>query len=333
MSKILLLLFIIVNTFAQEYIAKEEESWNLQRSNFYFENDMYFNTDYDYTAGVRLSFLYHIQNPKKNIYDISLLDFGGSSTYRSFALVHQIYTPKNKKQKTLIVDDRPYAGWTYFEAGLHKSSKTHLRSLNLKLGIVGPTSGAEHFQNFIHDTIGAEHVYGWDNQLHNELGINLKYTHKWRFLYLKQKLLETSLVPFGEIELGNISIKATAGFSMRIGYNIPKDFGVSSIDIGGEDGIPSFEENILCNQKDWSFSINISGASSAVSKDIFLDGNTDGDSHSVKKKNLIGYYGVGFSIRYKKFIFDFIKTYNTKKFNTENGGHDTGTIVFSWLYN
>ncbi|MCW9025758.1 MAG: lipid A deacylase LpxR family protein [Thiovulaceae bacterium] len=332
MKILFLTVLIFLNLFAQESY-KRGEIWELERSNFYFENDMYFDTDYDYTAGLRLSWLFHIKHPKKNIYDISPLDFGGSSTYRSFALVNQIFTPKNKEQKTLITDDRPYAGWTYFETGLHKSSKRNLRSINLKVGIVGPLSGAENFQNFLHKVIGAQHVNGWENQLHNELGINLKYTHKWRFLYSDKNFFESAIVPFGEMELGNVSTKATAGFSIRIGYNIPKDFGVSSIDIGGEDGIPSYKENLMSNKKVWSFSFNLNAATSAVARDIFLDGNTDGDSHSIKKERIIGYTGGGFSLRYKRFILDFIRVYNTKKFNSENGGHDTGSIVLSWIYN
>ena len=331
MLRILLLTLLSINIIASDNNYRGEK-WHLERSNFYFENDMFFDTDYDYTAGIRLSWLYHVENPRKNIYDLSPLDFGNSNTYRSFALVHQIFTPMDKEKKELIVDDRPYAGWTYFEMGIHKSSKTHLRSLNLKVGLIGPLSGAEKFQNFLHNVISAQHVNGWNNQLHNELGINFKYTHKWRFLYEERDFFEVSVVPLGEFEIGNISTKATAGFSLRIGQNIPKDFGVSSIDIGGEDGIPAYKGSLIANNKDWSYNINLFGATSFVARDIFLDGNTDGDSHWVEKEKVIGYIGAVFSIRYKRFILDFIRVYNTKKFNSENNGHDTGSIVLSWIY-
>ena len=330
MFKIFVLLLLSIYLYGDN--KQKKEIWTHERSNFYFENDMYFGRDYDYTAGLRLSTLYHIKNPLKNIYDFSPLNFGGADTYRSFALVHQIYTPKNKEVSYLIKDDRPYAGWTYFEVGIHKSSKTHLRSLNVKLGIVGPLAGAEANQNYLHNAIGAQHVNGWDNQLHNEPGFNLKYTHKWRFRYDEGKFLQSSFIPFSELELGNISTKATTGFSMRIGKNIPKDFGVSSIDIGGEDGIPSYEESLLSKKQDWSFSLNMNAAASMVAWDIFLDGNTDGDSHSVKKEEIIGYVGAGFSIRYKNFIIDFVRIYNTRKFNSEDKGQNTGSLIFSWIY-
>lgn len=332
MLKIFLLLFIFFNLFAQDN-GDESEKWDIVRSNIYFENDMYFNTDYDYTAGIRLSFLYNVKNPGENIFDFSPLNFGDANTYRSFAIVHQMYTPKNKYATMLIPDDRPYAGWTYLETGLHKSSRKHLRSLNIKVGIIGPYSGAEDLQNFTHRVIGYPRVYGWDNQLSTEVGVNLKYSHKWRLMYKKNHIFESSFVPFGEIELGNVSTKATGGFSMRIGYNIPKDFGVSSIDIGGEDGIPAYKEEILTKNKCWSFSFNIHAATSLVARDIFLDGNTFKESHSVNKEEIIGYGGVGISIRYQRFIFDFIQTYNTRKFTSEDRGHDTGSIVISWIFN
>jgi len=329
MLRTLFILFIGVNIYAQ---SSDTEIWTLKRSNFYFENDMYFNTDYDYTAGIRLSWLYHVKNPRKNIYDVSPFNFGGSDTYRNFALVHQIFTPKNKSSKALQTKDRPYAGWTYFESGIHRSSASNLHSLNLRVGIVGKYSGAEFFQNALHKLIDAQHVNGWDNQLHNELGINFKYTHKRRFFFTKQNKLDLSFIPFTEIELGNVSTEMTAGFAVRVGYNIPKDFGVSSIDVGGEDGIPSHKGHLFSHKQAWSYSFNLNMATSLVARDIFLDGNTFKNSHKVNKEQMIAYGGIGFSLQYKRFVFDFIQTYNTRKFNSEDKGHDTGSIVLSWIY-
>jgi hypothetical protein len=84
--------------------------------------------------------------------------------------------------------------------------------------------------------------------------------------------------------------------------------------------------------KNWSFSVNLLGAGSVVARDIFLDRNTFRDSHSVEKEPFVYYYGFGFTLRYKNFIFDFIEINNSKKFKLEKKGHGVGTMVFSWLY-
>jgi hypothetical protein len=168
--KILILLLISINLYSEDNTkTTPDEIWKLKRFNFYYENDTFFLTDYDYTAGARISWLYSIENQRKDIFDYLPFKFGGSNAYRSFAFVNQIYTPKDTQETALITDDRPYAGWTYFEVGLHRSSKTHLRSLNIKLGVIGSLSGAENLQNFIHSVINEPEVKGWDNQLKNEL--------------------------------------------------------------------------------------------------------------------------------------------------------------------
>ena len=119
---------------------------------------------------------------------------------------------------------------------------------------------------------------------------------------------------------------------MRIGWNIPKDFGVSSLDTGGEVGIPINGEYNEMLKKAWSFSFNLSGAGSAVIRDIMLDGNSFKTSHSVEKNNFVGYLGYGFSIRYKSFMFEYINNVNSKKFVLEEKPHAVGTVVASWLF-
>jgi len=309
-----------------------EEQWILDRFNFYFEDDIYTQTDDGYSAGERLALLYFIENEDYAIYDALFLDVGDTHSYCTLALTNQIFTPTDTQSTALQVDDRPYAGWTYVDIGIHKSSKRHLRSLSLKVGMVGPASGSEHIQNSVHKWIDSDTAKGWDNQLHNELGVNLKYAHKWCMASDFQSNLEWSIIPFVSAELGNVAINALGGFNARFGYDIPKDFGVSSIDIGGEPGIPIYDEYQRMKSQKWSFSFNVTASGSAVARDIFLDGNTFSSSHSVEKENYIYYYGLGFTVRYKSFVFDFLEVHNSERFKKENKGHGVGTMVFSWLF-
>ena len=309
-----------------------DENWKLTRANIFFENDLFSTTDSQYSSGEKFGALYHVDNPTNPLYDILVLDLGKYDAYVSFALVNQIYTPADLTQTGLIEDDRPYAGWTYAEYGIHKSTSDHLRSLYLHIGMVGPASKSEQIQKGIHEITGSKPPMGWDNQLENELGVNLQYVHKWRFVPDLIDGIESSFVPFVEADLGNISTKASAGAGMRIGWNIPKDFGVSTLDSGGEIGISVLNECKNMRKKDWSFSFNLNGYGSAVIRDIFLDGNTFKDSHSVDKEYFVGYLGFGFTARYKNFVIDFIQTKSTPKFKEENTVHTVGTFVASWLF-
>ena len=312
--------------------SAEANTWHFDRFNFYFEDDIYSQTDNDYSAGERLSFLYFIENEEYVLYNLLFLDYDKSYSYATFSLTNQIFTPTDTDATELIVDDRPYAGWTYFEAGMHKTSKNHLRSLLLKLGIIGEYAFSGQLQNGIHKFINNDLAKGWDNQLNNELGVNLKYTHKWIFLSQEYHGFESSIVPFASAELGNVAINAEMGAFVRLGWNIPKDFGVSSVDLGADPGIPNYDKYQESLVKHWSFSINLAGAGSAVARDIFLDGNTFSESHSVEKENFIYYYGFGMTLRYQRFVLDFIQVHNSKKFKLEKKGHGVGTLVFSWLF-
>ena len=328
-SSILFLVYLFSST---TLLADESESWELNRFNVFFENDLFSTTDSQYSSGEKFSLLYHVSNPSNPLYDLLYLDNGRNDVYVSFALVNQIYTPADLTDPDPIPDDRPYAGWTYLEYGVHKSSRDSLRSLCLHIGMVGPASKSEEIQTGIHNLTGSEPPMGWDNQLENELGLNLTYVHKWRFVPEPIGSFETSFVPFVQGDLGNISIKAMAGAGMRFGWNIPKDFGVSTLDAGGEMGILVLDEYENMRSKDWSFSFNLNGYGSAIARDIFLDGNTFKDGPSVDKENFVAYLGFGFTARYKSFVLDFIQTKSTPKFTQEKDIHTVGTVVVSWLY-
>lgn len=330
--RLLLLLLISASLDASE---KTDKGWVLDRTNVYFENDTYTQTDNGYTGGGRVSFLYFIPKEDYFIYDVFFLDFGETNSYFTFALTNQIFTPTDIDEAGLIVDDRPYAGWSYFEAGIHKSSKKNLRSLSLQVGTIGSVTHSEGIQNGLHEIIGSDYVAGWDNQLSNEVGVNLKYTHKWIYERTSIDDIEILFVPFISTEVGNIAINATGGASWRFGYNIPKDFGVSSIDIGADPGIPiydEYKEYKSFTKSTWNFSFTLLAAGSVIGRDIFLDGNTFRDSHSVEKEDFVYYYGFGLTTRYKNFVFDFIEIYNSKRFKKETQGHGVGTMVFSWLF-
>jgi len=329
---ILVLLFLSSLSHAQE--TKEENSWDLYQFKIYFENDMFGDfTDAQYSSGEKFNLTYHVNNPKNGLYDLLVSDGLGEEIFLTFNLSNQIYTPVDLTETELIEDDRPYAGWTYVEAGMHKSTNKTMNSLSLKVGMIGPASCSQEIQTGIHKLVNAGLPKGWDNQLSNELGVNLSYIYKQR--YAPKPVfgwLESAVIPYGQINLGNVSTLAALGTFVRVGYNIPKDFGLATMNIGGESNIPAYDENLHSLEKNWSLSFNISLTGSAVARDIFLDGNTFKSSHSVDKNIFVAYASVGLSARYKTFTIDVTNTRNTKKGDKEGPLQDVGTVIVSWQF-
>ena len=146
-------------------------------------------------------------------------------TLRDFSLSfgQNIYTPEDITQTELIVDDRPYAGVTYFSAGFHSRTIEYLDSLELYIGLVGPNSYAEQVQTWWHELIGSEIPQGWDNQLNNEPVIGITYEHKRKLLiydYGHGLGLDTSMHLGGG--LGNAYTYANGGMGARGGFNLPR---------------------------------------------------------------------------------------------------------------
>jgi len=325
--KYLVLLLLIV-----KLAAEEEGAWEFERINYYFENDVFFKSDSDYTDGSRLSVLLYRPNAKEEWLAIPFLTASEKANFISFSVTQQIFTPEDLTRKDLIEDDRPYAGWLYFEMGLHQSSPTDLDSLMVQVGIVGPASGMEQMQNLVHKLTGSNLPQGWDNQLNNEVGLQLNYQHKWRYLPKPLWGIESSVVPYMGGEFGNISIQARTGVLLRMGWNVPEDFGSSAINGGNENGIPVRRRCLFTPSEPWSLNFLLAAGGSLVARDIFLDGNTFSDSHSVEKYPVRGYGSFGFSGRYKNFSLDYINTYYTREFKTEKNGHSVGSVILSYIF-
>lgn len=335
MKKNILILLLLINTVTFAEDKEQEDRWDLYQFKIYFENDLFgVATDSQYTSGEKFNLTYKVNNPTNFLYDTLISNEKETDIFLTFSIVNQLYTPVDIKETELIEDDRPYAGWTYFHTAMHKSSKNRLNSVSLKVGTIGPASYGEQIQNGIHTLIGVGLAHGWDNQLNNELGINLGYDYKFRYApSLAFGWLQSAFVPYFEADLGNISTRASLGISVRVGYNIPKDFGLATLDNGVDSSIPVYKEQMQSLKKDFSFSLNFAASGSAVARDIFLDGNTFSASHSLEKNPFVAYASAGVSIRYKEVSVDFINTMNTKKAkNTEGYNQTVGTVIASWQF-
>lgn len=331
MKTILLLsLLILFNLYAKDSEKSEENVWDLYQTNFYFENDLFRQgTDNQYSSGEKLGAIFTIDNSTYFFYDWFQFTKGPSDKYLSFSIANQIFTPEDLNETELIVDDRPYAGWTFLELGIHQSSSTTLESFYIQIGAIGPRSYAENIQKAIHKLTDSTQPMGWDNQLKNELGVNLRYIYKLRREHAFTDNFSLAGFPQVELDLGNVSTQATVAFAIKIGWNIPKDFGKSNINSGGETGIQAYQQKNLFKEHSWSFALDFDISGSLVARDIFLDGNLIQESHSVEKESFVRGYGSGFSLRYKTFALDYIYNKKTKQFTLQKSGHGVGSIVIS----
>jgi hypothetical protein len=219
-----------------------------------------------------------------------------------------------------------YIGSTYIDI-----NENIMDSYDLQIGFVGPSVKMERVQKVVHDIIGAHEPPGWDEQIRDEFILQFNYERRWYQALNEVYGFKRDIIYYAGCNLGNASTKGVGGFLYRIGNKNFKDFGYKRIDYRGYNNIP-LNKNIKYDEK-YIYDLLLWAEGGVVLKDIFLDGNTFKDSpHTVDKEYFVAKGGFGFSIRYKKFEVDYIKTFSTKEFKTQSYYHNYGSLVFSYHY-
>ena len=222
-------------------ISLHAQSQKINRSGtfgLYFENDLFAGTDRCFTGGFKLGWVSkNIPNPKEKSL-LKLLPFVNKPGYHhtfSLSLGQNIFTPDNITISEIIEDDRPYAGILYFAFGMHSMSQRRLLCWEFNIGIVGPHSYAEQAQKIIHNLTKGVQPKGWDNQLKDELMLQLIHERKWKYsLFNSENSFGFELIPHLGAGMGNVYIYGSSGIQMRMGWNLPKDFGTPLIRPGGD---------------------------------------------------------------------------------------------------
>jgi hypothetical protein len=246
----------------------------------------------------------------------------------SISLGQNIYTPEDTKATQLLTDDRPYAGWLYMGFGVVANQGTErYDKLELEIGVVGPYSFAEDVQTFWHSMLGLQVPQGWDNQLDNEPGAVLYYEQTRRLG--KQNIgwgLDADVLPFFGGALGNVFTYAEAGVTLRLGSDLEDDFGPPRI----RPSLPG--SGYYRPEKGFNWYVFAGLEGRAVLYNIFLDGNTFADSHSVDRKPFVGDLQAGLVVHWNRFRITYTQIFRTKEFDGQDRGDLFGSVSLSYHF-
>ena len=304
LKNIIILLLLYINLTAANLELKE--------MHFITENDGDFRQDNDYTFGSEIGALFLFERSKDENY------------YLSFSYDWQIYTPKDLNRSDLIEDDRPYAGYQYFKTSFHIANLERVQTFTLQIGFIGPATKMQQLQNAVHSLIGSPHPNGWEHQLKNEFIMQINYSYR-KFIDLDEK---NALLPEAGFELGNASIKGYGQIIYRYGTDMGSVFGSSLMDNTNYYQIPRKKRD----EKKWRYALQLSLKTNFIARDIFLDGNTIQDSHSVEKNNITAEIGYGVDLSYKSWNISYLRKHLTKEFSQQNRYHNYGSLIVSYQY-
>lgn len=316
------------------------------------ENDLFGGTDRHFTHGTRIAFLSSRQREESVAAAIArwlpCIICEGEVRY-GVALGQSIFTPDDISRRTLIEDDRPFAGWLFGtfsllrgpvgpditafppdspEARARRAQIDQLESFELTLGVVGPSSYAEHTQKFMHEIVNARDPNGWDNQLEDEAGIILSYETRWRSPFMS--IIDdfgVDVLPSLSASVGNVFTSASASLTFRLGGDLSDDFGPPRI----RPSLPGSEYYVPSGGFGWYIFAGVGAR--AVARNIFLDGNTFRESHSVDKKPFVFDLQVGivFSL-WGRARLSFTNIFRTREFDGQNEGDEFGAVSLSFRF-
>jgi hypothetical protein len=275
-----------------------------------WDNDSFFSDDdLHYTNGLGATWVWAPDREPAALERLTgALPWGVADAERrvGFAIGQSMFTPQDLEKSELILDDQPYAGWLYVAlAALSYSDPAQgpvagdLESFEIVLGIVGPAAFAGDVQTTWHEFVEITRPRGWDNQLGNEPGLVLAYTRQWRFCADlggvdcragERGAASIDWIPYLGGTLGNVYTYLAAGATLRLGEGLRSDFRHARI----RPGLPGWSLGTPADGFNWHVFASAEGR--LVGRNIFLDGNTFRDSHSVSKRRLVGDVEVGFTV-------------------------------------
>lgn len=297
--------------------------------NLIIENDAFSGTDYYYTNGILLDYVsdrHNVAPALENvIYSLPNID-PDDNIYTGVHLGQQIFTPSNLHSTELLENDRPYAGYLFGGISLVASNYRQLQHWRLSVGVVGPRSRAEKFQHSIHDRLGVSEPKGWEHQIDNENILQFLYQYSWRQAWhFNGGGMGRDIIPSVGVALGNAGVHADAGLTFRYGRGFGGDFGPPRM----QPGIAG-SDYFRPGRNSWYLFAGF-GARYVI-RNIFLDGNTHLESHSVDKKDWVGDVQLGFVINGESYRLAYTFTTRSPEFHGQDGAHSFGSVALSFHF-
>jgi hypothetical protein len=313
----------------------------------YSENDKYFaGTDQHYTNGAKVSFLStalssFTSDPVPALIQQLARTLGGlvppgHDVKLGLSFGQNIYTPADIHTTAPQPLDRPYAAWLYGGVAFQvyqpprvlangARAIDRLDTLEVTLGMVGPAALGQQVQNNFHHLIGVLPADGWDNQIHNEPGLNFVYERKYRFTTdAARDGWGADFIPHAGLSLGNVFTYANAGFEARAGWRLPADFGTNLIR-------PSGDSNSLRRPP---LSVFFFGSvdGRAVARDLTLDGNSFRASPSVAKEHFVADMLGGLALGTRHWQLTYTQASRSHEFAAQKKSSVFGSISVTFYY-
>ncbi len=283
------------------------------------ENDMLFNSDSYYTAGVAISYTH--QNLKKTPAQFLLKSKSDSVyTFTGFGFQQRIFTPYSITEPNSIANDQPYSAYLLLTnyTVLVNSKKRLKISTEIGFGIMGEKALGEEIQTIVHQIVGSPIPIGWENQLQNSFLIDYQFRIEKGFF---TDWTSEHLVPFAAARIGTLTNRVQIGLMAKFGnkttYLQLNEFSSKSAD------------HLIW---EWVYAANLQG----VFYDATLQGGMFGprDPNALERKDVISaqfQMRTGINLNYKRYSLRYMIFFNSTNFVTAKT-HSYGSVNLGFSF-
>jgi len=245
-----------------------------------------------------------------------------------YSVAQLIFTPDNiEKPAARRPDDRGYAGWLYFSVGLERASESIADRVDLKLGVIGPSSLAEQAQQNVHDIFDPNREpIGWDDQLDDRFAIDLDVNRRWKFNIDNDDTdnVDIEFIPEMGFTVGTVHDHLMVGATLRIGSPfLPSDFGAGRLEapttaLAYPSGEADANENLS-----WSLYGRVEGR--AVLRNDLLK--------SVDPEDFFGSVQVGVTFLIaNNLTIGYSQTWFSQEYKTQIANDSIAAVTVTWSY-
>ena len=227
-----------------------------------------------------------------------------------------MFTPRSALTATEPVPgERPYAGWLYLAETGRLATARRSDAVTLELGVTGRPSLAETIQTNWHALIGYPRALGWSHQIPFEPGILVAYEHQQEVWHARVGDVPiVSLVPAGNVSVGNVLTGASAGMDARVGYGVSTPWTSRA----RAHRTPVALYVLAGAREDW------------VAYDLFLDRGTIDPALHVDRRSWVTQYDVGAGARLWMLALEFRGITRTRAYATGRPTVPYATISVGW---
>ncbi|AMR33882.1 hypothetical protein A0256_21775 [Mucilaginibacter sp. PAMC 26640] len=267
------------------------------------------------------------------VYYRKALDVSKSTTLANkvlgFEIGQKLFNPQSAAIPSVDFLDRPFAGYLYAGTSLNLLFKNESNlKLTGRIGVVGPASGGQGIQEFIHKTFGFYPPDGWQYQVRNDVEVNL--FAEYNTLLARASWIDVSAATYANLGTGFIS--AGAGPLFRFG-NFNQLFQSASTQ-----STASRSNNSLLHQHEFFLyykpQANVIGYDATIQGSIFKNHPEPGTLEFTKDiRHFIFSNEVGANYVSGRFVYGLAAIFNTRDVKYMAHAHQWGSATLLYRFN